>query len=257
MTKTKQLKDDVIPFNFAQAILNPKSKVEKKHHPGFYDYLSETVDIDEGWVYELLPDFKKGKRLRKFFESFRPGPEGMGFWKPRLNDLKKCESQRWKAVQYGERQLDKINGVFQKILDNRPFCCVRIEKDSPNYNWVIFEKLKGSRGVSWEYWSHTSEAKKSKAERPNCQLRQDIGDEWFNYEKRSQLIRQRVYYFNRLFWMAIEKRYSEMFYHDEVYKWGQRKKKLIINGRDYIIGMNNSKFEILVSPEDVDMELVK
>lgn len=241
---SKKIINDVVPFNFAQEILNPK--VEKRTE---FDYNFET--IDEGWIYELLPDGTKGKKLRKFLERFRFGPKGMRFWKPRINDLKKCETQRWKAVQYKNKQLNKIIDVFQKILDNRPFCCVRIDKNSPNYSWVVFKKLKGSTGISWEYWKPTPEA-----EKPDCELRQDIGDEWFNYETRSQLIGKRVYYFQNLFMMAIALKYEDALYNDEFYKWGQKQKKIVINDREYIIGMKGGQFDVLVFPEDVDTEVI-
>lgn len=236
----------------------PKPSDKYRMPAGWYDFTKEVVGED-GWVYEKLRRNKKGKKLRKMLMSFRTGYDesDISFWKPKLDDLALCEAKRWDAIQYKNNQYSKINGVFQRVLKNTPFCCIRMTEAAPGFDWVIFPHYEG-HGVSWEWWedNYKRRNKQELLERPDCQLRQDIGDEWFNFENRSRLILKRVSYFERLFFMALEKRYADEFYRERQSLFS--KKKLIINGRDYLIGETNGRcFGVIAYPENTIVEVVE
>jgi len=264
MTKPKPDKPFVEGLSIAGLLKEPEpEKIEKvlSRRPGWYNYDTEMLDED-GWIYEKLRKNKKGKKLRKSLQHLHRGYNGEGsisFWKPKINDLAFCEAKRWKAIQYQDSQLSKIEGVFQQVLDNTPFCCIRLTDQAPGFGWVVFPHYgHHDRGVSWEWWesNYQRRNKEQNLERPNCQLRQDIGDAWFHYEERSRQIRQRVGYFEQLFYMSLEKRYSYEFYRDrDRYHF---KKKLIINGREYLIGETNGRnFGVIAYPETTIVEVVE
>lgn len=227
-----------------------------------FDFDTEILDREEGWVYEKLSENKKGKQLRKYYEEIYRGQDnGMTFWRPKIKDLAYCESKRWVAVQYQKRQYEKIVSAFQQVLDNTPFCCIRFTQEPPGYAWVIFphDNFRGrDRGVSWNWWETSYEKKMNpeKPDRPDCQLRQDVGDAWFAYEDRSRQIRERKSYFEQLFKMALERRYADDFYHNT--RYDNTIKKLVINGREYIIGsIERRKFGVIAYPEDIVTEIVQ
>jgi hypothetical protein len=271
MTKPKPDKPFVEGLSIAWLLKEPeqpnleKTAKELSRTPGWYDHTKEILDDEDGWIYQKLRNNKKGKKLRKFLQQLHGGYSGednISFWKPKINDLAFCEAKRWMAVQYQKKQFPKITGVIEDVLKNTPFCCIRLIDASPGFEWVVFPHHKvHDRGVSWEWWesNHRRRNKEEHLERPNCQLRQDIGDAWFNYEDRSRLIRQRVGYFEQLFHMALEKRYSNEFYREGRYGlMPQAKKKLIINGRDYLIGETNGRtFGVIAYPESTITEIVE
>ena len=136
MTKPKPDKPFVEGLSIAGLLADKEPKTEAKapaRRPGWYDYQTEILDSEEGWIYEKLRRNKKGKKLRKVFESLHGGwdREGITFWKPKLNDLAFCEAKRWMAVQYQKNQYPKITGVFEDALKNTPFCCIRMTKEAP------------------------------------------------------------------------------------------------------------------------------
>jgi len=264
MTKPKPDKPFVEGLSIAGLLADKEPKTEAKapaRRPGWYDYQTEILDSEEGWIYEKLRRNKKGKKLRKVFESLHGGwdREGITFWKPKLNDLAFCEAKRWMAVQYQKNQYPKITGVFEDALKNTPFCCIRMTKEAPGFAWIVFPHYEGhDRGVSWEWWesNHKRRNKEEHLERPNCQLRQDIGDAWFAYEERSRQIRERVGLFEQLFHKALEKRYSDDYYRNN--RYNQYKKKLVINGREYLIGETNGRsFGVIAYPENIITEIVE
>jgi hypothetical protein len=235
-------------------VLYPEKVTWEKQFKNWYDSEKEILDAKEGWIYERKAKNKKGKKLRKHFERLE---ENITFWRPKLNDLALCEAKRWKAIQYQKNQLEKVIGAFDLVTKNKPFCCIRNTNDFPHYSWVIFRNS-DSDGVSWDWWDHTRESKKTKL--PNKQdfpLKQDVGDKWFEYESRSRLINQRVSYFELLFKKAIDKRYSDFFY-EKPQRYGKIKKKLVINGREYIIGVSlHGYFDVIAYPEDVITEVIE
>lgn len=262
MKKPKPEKPFVEGLSIAGLLAGNDEPKKEKRHPGSYDFHTEILDEEEGWIYEKVLTKrgkpKKGKKLRKVLQNVYGGwgKEEITFWKSKLNDLAFCEAKRWKAVQYKLKQFAKITGVFEQVLANTPFCCIRMTNEAPGYAWVVFPNYR-SNGVSWEWWESNYKRRNNQEEleRPNLELRQDIGDAWFDYEKRSQQIRERVGYFEQVFHKALEQRYADEFYRDRdkyIYK-----KKLVINGREYLIGeTNNRSFGVIAYPESTITEIV-
>jgi hypothetical protein len=116
-----------------------------------------------------------------------------------------------------------------------------------NYNWIVFpENSRG--GVSYDWFE---------GKRPRYPLKQDIGDQWFYYQKRSRTIGKRTLIFHKLFNLALETKYEKLFYENEDFRIGKQKHKIVINGRDYIIGLNrNNEFSVIVYPENVVTEIL-
>lgn len=226
-------------------------------YPNFY---TEILDQEEGWIYERKMNGKKGKRLRKFFERLGRGysDEGITFWRPKLDDIAYCEAKRWKAKLYATSQYKKVIGAFDLVLNNTPFSCIRITEQYPGFAWVEFPHNNSGpydRGVSWDWWESSYRNKNKSKDRPESPLKQDVGDAWFNYEDRSREIRQRVGYFELLFHQAIEKKYSQGFYRE---RHGNTKIKLVINGREYLIGMAEGRsFGVIAYPEDTITQVIE
>jgi hypothetical protein len=219
--------------------------------------------MDEGWIYAFNPRTqKRGKKLRKFYELLNRGSydfdEGIRFWKPKINDVVTAEAKRWKALQYRSKQYAKISPAFDLVLKNTPFSCIRITKEYPGFAWVEFPHNNSGpyeRGVSWNWWDRSS-TNKNKTEKPESPLKQDVGDAWFYYEDRSREIRTRSTYFETVFSKSIQKNYGDLFYGDHYNRL--KKLKLIINGREYLIGNGERDgFGVLVYPEDFTTEVVE
>jgi hypothetical protein len=214
------------------------------------DWEKEIVDMDEGWIYERKKN-KKGKKLRKFFETLRAGYENrIFFWKPKINDLVVAEAKRWKAIEYRQRQITPLLKVFELVRDNAPFSCVHITNNWPEHSWVEFCKPNddsGNIGISWNWTKGNGPSK-------NFPHKQKIGDAWFAYEMRSAEVRHRASHFEEVFRLALEKRYS--FYNRDIYN---QTKILIINGRQYILGRAGSGYGygVVAYPEDIVTETVK
>ena len=224
-----------------------------------YDYRTEILDEKEGYVYEKKRGNKKGKRLRKFFEALGRGysDERACFWRPKLDDLAYCEAKRWKAQQYKQNQYKKIIGAFDLVLKNTPFSCIRITKNYPGFAWVEFPHYDHEpRGVSWDWWE-SNYRNKNKTDKPPSPLKQDVGDAWFYYEDRSRELRQRVSYFELLFHMALEKRYSQAVYMMRN-SGSQSVLKLVINGREYIVGCPDGRsFGVIAYPENIINQVIE
>jgi len=231
-----------------------------------WDYRTEVLDQEEGYIYEQKRGGKKGKRLRKFFERLGRGysDDAITFWRPKLDDLAYCEAKRWKAREYEQNQYKKIIGAFDLVLDNTPFCCIRITEQYPGFAWIEFPHNNGyphpypgeRRGVSWDWWE-SSYRNKKKLDKPESPLKQDVGDAWFNYEQRSREIRNRVGYFELLFQMALEKKYSDLVY--KMRNSGSMSMlKLLINGREYIVGCPEGRsFGVVAYPENLITQVIE
>jgi len=264
MTKPAKIKPFVEGLNIS-ALLSPeteeKTEAKKKVRPEWqYDFENEILDAQEGWIYSKRKNNRKGNKLRKFYERLYGGrgrDEGITFWKPKINDLAYCEAKRWMAVQHHHKQHTKIIGAFKEVTDNAPFCCIRNTEEAPGFAWIVFHKSdRHDPGVSWEWWELSYEKKNKQLERPDCKLRQDIGDAWFAYEERSQQLRERAAHFQKLFMLALEKRYQDEFYRTN--RYGSVKRKLIINGREYLIGaVDGRTFGVIVYPEETTVEIVE
>lgn len=257
-------------FEFDSPIANllkpeEKKQDEKPRNPNLqWDYDTEIVDMDEGWIYELLPrngkrSERKGKKLRKFCQKLYRGAyrdeDVPSFWKPRLKDIAACEAKRWKAHLYYNNQIKKVTSAFDLVLKNVPFCCLRKkhynpgkENEWPGFSWVEFPKSNSSDpGVSWSWWAQQRNG--SNLEHPDCPVKQDVGDAWFDYEIRSQQLRTRKSYFESLFFQSIEQRYSSEFYSARYVPY---MRNLVINGRNYLIGLQDGrKFGIIAYPENI------
>lgn len=258
MTKTK----DFVPGLTISPVLGlTKEKEDKnevaphKHRFGCYsyNYQTEILDKKEGWIYEKKRGNKKGKRLRKYFETLGRSYDDKSpcFWKPKLDDLAYCEEKRWKALQYQQNQYKKIIGAFDLVNKNRPFSCIRITKQYPGFAWIEFPKYgDDDRGVSWYWWESNSNRQRSP-------LKQDVGDAWFHYEDRSREIRRRVNYFEQLFHMSLEKKYADAFY--KARNGGSNAKlKLVINGREYLVGFPDGRsFGVIAYPEETITQVVE
>lgn len=252
-----------------------------------YNQDTEILDLYEGWVYERLkePDPKyailnnlvktgvfsqeylqeysqqykevenRGRKLRRIKESLSNyQDEPWLYWRTKIFDLAYCEQSRWHAVQYADKQYAKINGVFDLVANNTPFSCVKIVSDYPGYKWIEFPKNR-DRGVSYDWWEH-SWRNKQKTDTPDAPLKQEVGDAWFNYQDRCKTIRRITSPLHRLFEKALELRYSEEFYrYKNNYK--EFKKKLVINGREYIIGQTEKGFGVIVYPENLITEIIE
>lgn len=218
----------------------------------WYNWYTEIVNHDEGWVYERLNyEGKKGKKLRKYYEKiYRNTDKSITFWKPKINDLATCESKRWMAIQYLNNQIDKIAKVFPLVLDNTPFCYLKLNKEHLKYDWIIFPHYGNSSGVSWDWWEYSKY--NNGQERPDFPLKQNIGDAWFDYESRSKEVRKRSSYFEQVFNMSLKEHYENAFYKSEI----RRKSLLVINGRNYLIGDTNSGFGVIAYPEELDVEII-
>lgn len=268
MTKTK----DFVPGLTISPVLGlTKEKEDKnevaphKHRFGCYsyNYQTEILDEKEGWIYEKKRGNKKGKRLRKYFEKLGRSygdDKSPCFWKPKLDDLAYCEEKRWKALQYQQNQYKKITGAFDLVLNNTPFCCIRIVERYPGFAWIEFPHnenyLVERRGVSWDWWE-SSYRNKKKLDKPDSPLKQDVGDAWFYYEERSREIRRRVSYFEQLFHMSLEKKYADAFYRSRN-GGDDTKLKLVINGREYLIGIVDGRsFGVIAYPENVITQVVE
>ena len=219
-----------------------------------FQYDPKIEIADDEWIYELLPDYKKGKKLRKYFQKLYYGDD-VRYWRPKLDDLSYCEEKRWKSVQYREKQRNKIEYVFDKILKSLPFCCIRMTEEHPGYAWVVFNKI-SKDSFDWEWWDFSDEKKKEKKVRPECEVKQNLGDLYFNNEERNRTISRRVYYFQKLFEMSLFKRYENEFYENKR-DYNYIKKRLVINGRDYLIGDLERSFGVIAYPEDMVTEYVK
>lgn len=264
MSKKKATTGAILEGPLLNDLLQPgeavKDELRTERDPRSVNWKNEYLDTDEGYVYELKRGGKKGKRLRKFFERLDRGgygDEGITFWKPKIYDLAAAEAKRWKARQYYYSQMKLITPAFDLVLKNTPFSCIRLTNQFPGFAWVTFphhEARHGeSRGVSWDWWDH-SYRNKNKSESPDKDefpLKQDVGDAWFAYEDRSKVLRTRLGYFERVFDMALNYRYADMFYAD---RYGQLIMNLVINGRSYIIGKTrdgNGAFGVIAYPESL------
>ena len=88
-------------------------------------------------------------------------------------------------------------------------------------------------------------------------IKQDIGDAYYHYQERSKLIRTRYNYFQILFKRSLEKRYLSKFNNHYLNGRDFGLIKLLINGREYIIGDKNSgKFGVIIFPEETTIEEV-
>lgn len=248
-------------FQFESPVANLIKEAKEQAAPTrqrFYDYHTEILDIEEGWVYEKKRGNKRGKKLRKYFERLGRGwgEDGITFWKPKLNDIPGCEASRWHARQYYANQMKKIISAFDLVLENVPFCCIRNTKDWPGFAWIEFPKYEyggeQDRGVSWDWWEHKRDRGRNGGplpDRPESPLKQDVGDAWFAYEDRSRQLRERLGYFETLFHMAIEKEYAQAFYRS---RHSSTMLNLVINGRNYLIGIKDGRsFDVIAYPENV------
>lgn len=237
----------------------------------WFDDKTEILDMEAGWIYERLKRGRKGKKIRKFLVSlygYDYRREGPFFWTPRLKDIAACEKSRWNAIQYAQKQYAKISGAFQLVLDNTPFCCIKMTREWPGFSWVVFPHYEdngyhGGRGVSWSHWTPEDERRRNQnqefdGDRPPLShgpLKQDVGDAWFAYEKRSREIRERRGHFEYLFEKSVIERFSNEFYRD---RYSQRKINLVINGRNYLIGKDErGNFGILAKPEDTSVLVIE
>lgn len=213
-----------------------------------YSYSSVFLSYEEGWVFECNKKGKKGKKICKLYENlFQDGYKNnnITFWRPKLQDIVTCEAKRWKAKQYYENQIKKILPTFDLVSKNTPFCCIRKTKNWPGFAWVEFSSV--NNGVSWNWWNKENE-------RPDSPLKQNIGDKWFEYESRSYQLLDRFNCFKMLFHRAISNEYAKKFYDKNFHK----KINLVINERNYIIGMkNNQEFGVIVYPEDIITQVLK
>lgn len=222
----------------------------------FYDLDTEILDMQEGWIYERKRRNQKGKKIRKWFEQLRFGynDERISFWKPKINDLVACEARRWKAIQYRNNQMKKVESAFDLVVENTPFCCIRKTEEWPGFAWVEFPHYNdngyGTRGVSWNWWEiQKTRNVNVELDRPNCPLKQDVGDAFFNYEDRSSIIRKRVGIIEQVFQMSLEKKYAQQFYEA---RYSRTLLNLVINGRNYLIGMiEGQRFGVIAYHEDV------
>jgi hypothetical protein len=265
------------PFTEVQTELMPEMETMPRHRQ-YPDFHTEILDVEEGWIYEKKKNGKKGKKIRKFYERLngygfgRNDDDSITFWRPKINDLVTCEAKRWKAIQYRIKQYAKIIGVFDLVLKNTPFCCIRTYPNSSRIEdivkWIVFPHYpQRDSGVSHDLWDgHETDPKtgqrawnngRKTQERPNVPLKQDIGDAWFHYEDRSRILRERCGYFEQVFEMALKKRYEEEFCNYEN-RYSTKKKCLIINGRTYVIGPSErNRFGVLAYPEDLTTEIVE
>ena len=208
-----------------------------------YDYHTEILDTQTHWIYEKLKNGKIGKKKRKFYSSLF-GASGIKFWQPKIKDLLTCEAKRWKAKQYQKKQYDKIVGVFDITLKSTPFKCIKLTKEYPGFGWVEFPRNTG--GISWNWVNGGRHPHQDDSKFP---LKQDIGDLWFHYEQRSRIIQQRAGYFHTLFQKALEDKFANYFYRN--HRLTDQKAKLVLNGREYIIGFENGRqFGVVAYPED-------
>lgn len=212
----------------------------------FYNYRTEILDIDEGWIYAKLKNGKQGRKLRKYLE--KRYYDLIHYWRPKLNNIAACEASRWKGYLYLQKEYAKINSVFGLVVDNTPFCCFRERDGLPA--WVEFphsESAKETRGVSWDWWSY-SYRNKDKTLVPDSPLKQEIGDAWFDYEKRSREIRFRYGCVQQVFMESIRLKFADLFYQSD---FRDTQYRLLINKREYFIGLKNNQFDVLIFPENI------
>lgn len=212
------------------------------------NWRTETYDPETGWIYELKGRSGRGKKLRKFYEnlgrSYRD--KGFAYWKPKIYDLVACEAKRFRARQYYEREMAKVTPAFDLVLKNVPFKSMRIvesEGDWTKMSWVEFPKYndRERQGVSWN-WVDDKEIKSPKFEK--LKVCQEVGDAWFNYEERSQEIRERVGRFEQVFDMAL-KHWAHQYnprMGDPYYVNATAVMNLIINGRNYLVGQMSRQY---------------
>lgn len=246
---------------------NPMATFEKKEKRQEFDGWdwsmmarpSEIMD-DDGWIYERKRGNKKGKRLRKWFTLLNQGynyDDRIRYWKPKLADLRLCEENRWRAIQYQKWAWKPLNDIFDLVVKNLPFYAVTLQDDKdgwPKTQVVMFPKhdrYDGVQGVSTDWLREGKEPPK------NMPLKQEIGEQWFYYEKRSREVRQRVGYFEALFKMALERRYADRIYRD-IYQ--SLKIDAVINGRHYLLGRSSDYghgFGVIAYPESTLTEIVE
>lgn len=260
---TNPIPKEIFAEVVSQHLLEEKPEEKPKERNRWFNEKTEILDMDGGWIYERLKRGRRGKKIRKFLVSlygYSGRDNGIYYWKPRLDDLAACERSRWNAVQYAENQFAKITGAFDLVLKNTPFCCVKSCKEWPGFSWVVFPHYdQYERGVSWSHWRPEDEIRRNPratpSDRPPYPLKQDVGDAWFNYEARSRQIRERWGYFDHLFQMSIEKKYSDIFYRD---RYSRTKINLVINGRNYLIGKDDrGQFGIIAKPEETQIVVVE
>lgn len=244
----KIIKDDELQFDFSPGIsiseiLEQENTPPKHQKTRPFQPLPEIWDTEEGWVYERLKNGKRGRKIRKLFTRLRNYE--ISYWPPKIKDILYCEAKRWKAVQVLHNRRSKYNKIFSQVYKNAPFTCFKQQED--NYKWVVFPKHNDRTfgpSVSWEWWQNE--------EPPEMELKQDIGDAWFQYEKESRLTYQRVGYFEQLFSLAIETKYADMFYSGGKYAYSNTVVKLLINEREYLIGhKDRERFGIICYPENI------
>ena len=263
MLKENELLGDLHPQVLGDNIL--VEEVEKKD-PFAINYDTELVDFEEGLVYEKKRwgrGYKRIKVLRKFVESLDThdyNREGIRFWKPRLKNLVECEARRWKALQYQIKQMQEFHGRFEATVNACPFRCIRVVDRWPGFEWYSFEKhdFYGYHGDSHSLCEHRIEERDARKSM-KYPIKQDMGDAYYAYRERSELIRKRYNYFHLLFFRSLQERYAGLYYKKR--SLGQHVLKLKINGKDYIVGSTGrdsygGDFGVIAYPEETVEEVV-
>jgi len=178
------------------------------------------------------------------------------YWKSKLKDIHACEASRWHAVEYFNNQTKKNVPVFDLVVKNSPFCCIRKVKDWPGFAWVKFRKsYDNDPGVSWNYWTPKTpdpfvgvDQEANRATPDDVPLKQDVGDAWFEFEERRRQLHDRLEYFENLFFKALQDKYFKLFQGNRL---KSKMLNLVINGRNYLIGLTHGAFNVIAYPENV------
>ena len=266
------MKEEAISYASANDLIKdlmpadaPKAK-KKEEKPYLWgpevNFRTELPDFEEGWIYQKIGQRnpKKGKRLRKYCENLYNGgyrnERSITFWKPKLKDLAGCEASRWHAQKYSMNQMAVYKGFWGKVCDEAPLRYIKLCEEWPGFEWHHIEKHDNSyySGLGeYKYSLSDGRIRESDTKEMAYPLKQDIGDAYTQYNERCKTIRTRTYYFEHLFKMALEEKYSQRFYHREFTIL-----KLIINGREYIIGetATERKFGVIAYPEQILIEKI-
>lgn len=252
MAKKKKPKGPDDPIFGDDSLLESLKEGEVKEDPyvkwkKFFAQEGEKAEED-GWIYSK----KTGKKLRKWYCNEGHGKSQFFYWSAKINNIAFCEEKRWKALRYRDRQIKPHLRVFDDVVRERPFNCLRLikkEDEWPKTYWVEFPKYRDEdHGVSWNWLKD--------GEKPKHPLKQEVGDAWFAYEYRSRELQGRVAIFDTMFQLALRKKYAPVYYQDPYH---QRPKIMaVINGREYLLGKNrDDEFGILAYPGDIIREVVR
>ncbi len=178
----------------------------------------------DGWVYGF-----DGQRRRKWFKKYSQHTNAK-IWPPKLDNLKELEELRWKIYTKVNKEITpRFNEICDKITKTGKFYAKVFFSEKAN-GYVVFNKYEyDSPGISWSWIDEN--------EKPTI-MNQDLADLWFQYEKRSKTVFNRLFIVNEAFKAAVDKKYQEIFL-----------KPSNINTKNMLhLNINNRNYFFRVSP---------